>query len=192
MLDGSPQGELTGLLLSWNRGDREALDRLLRLALADLRRLARYHLAQQRPHHTLEPGALVNELYLRLTTGRRIPDFSDRSHFFSFVSRLMRMILIDHARARGAEKRHGAHEHVPLENAVQAADGAGRLVDLVALNKAIHELGARSPRARKVVELRYLLGLSLEEVAEALATSPSTVSRDWAAAKAWLYSRLNG
>jgi len=192
MLDDAPHGDLTGLLRSWDKGDREALDRLLRLALADLRRLARYHLARQRPHHTLEPGALVNELYLRLSAGGRIPTLNDRAHFFSFASRLMRMILIDYARARGAEKRHGAHEHVPLERAVQAAEGAGRLIDLVALNEALRELGARSPRAREVVELRYLLGLGLEEVAEVLATSAATVSRDWAAAKAWLYSRLSG
>ena len=189
MIDDAQGGEVTGLLASWDRGDSDALAHLLELALADLRRLARFHLAHQRPDHTLETSALINEVYLRLTTGERIPRLKDRAHFFSFASRLMRLILIDYSRARGAEKRHGGYHHVPLEAAAERG-GGGQPVDLLALHQALEDLGSRSPRARQVVELRFVLGLGLDEIAEALGTSPATVSREWAAAKAWLYSRL--
>jgi RNA polymerase sigma factor (TIGR02999 family) len=187
----SEPGQFTILLTSWDRGEPDALRRLLELALNDLRRLARFHLARQRRNHTLEPGALVNELYLRLTTGARIPAFKDREHFFAFASRLMRLILVDYARARGAEKRQGTYEHIPLEATGDLA-GGGDEVDLTALRIALDELGRQSPRARRVVELRYLLGLELGEVADALATSRATVNREWAAARAWLYARLKG
>lgn len=184
-------GEITGLLVSWDRGDRAALDRLLRLILADLRRLARFHLNQQRPDHTLQPGSLVNEMYLKLNDCNPIPRFENRTHFFAFASRLMRIILIDYARARSSMKRQGAYLHLPLEKAEHAA-ATEEPFDLVGLRAALDELGERAPRHRQVVELRFFLGLGIDEVAKAMDTSPSTVSRDWAAAKAWLYSRLRG
>ena len=189
MLKDVTAGKITSLLLSWDRGDRQALDRLLALVFKDLQRLARFHLLKQRPDHTFAPGALVSEMYLKLTNGRNLPSFKDRAHFFSFASRLMRLILIDYARARGSEKRRGAYEHVPLE-AVEGSVGARQGFDVLALRRSLEALGARAPRHRRIVELRYFLGLGLEEVAEALGTSPSTVSREWAAAKAWLYAQL--
>ena len=189
MLQDITHGRITGLLASWDSGDRAALDRLLGLILDDLKRLARFHLSRQRPDHTLQPRALVNEMYIRLTAGEQVPMFKDRAHFFSFASRLMRLILIDYARARGSEKRRGAHEHVPLESAASAVGSDDRF-DIVALRTALDKLGELAPRQRKIVELRFLLGLGLEDIALALGTSPSTVSRDWAAAKAWLYSQL--
>ncbi len=186
--DSSPEGgDITALLSAWSSGDPSALDRLVPLVTVELRRLAQAYLARQSPSHTLQPTALVNELYLKLV-GRSNDQWPDRSRFFAFAAKTMRNILVDHARAQQAAKRGAGMPKVSLD---EALDGTReRVVDLIALDEALTALAALDPRQSRIVELRAFAGLSLKETAECLEVSEATVSRDWAMAKAWLYRQL--
>lgn len=182
--------EITGLLLAWRGGNEQALDRLAPLVYDELRRLARCHMRGERPGHTLQPTALANEAYLRLIDAQQI-QWHDRAHFFAMASRLMRRVLVDHARAHRADKRGGHDVRVSLDRALGLAVGADSL-DLVALDDALDTLAKLDERKRDVVELRFFGGLSVEETATVLKVSSDTVTRDWNFAKSWLRRELRG
>jgi RNA polymerase sigma-70 factor (ECF subfamily) len=183
-----PAGEVTVLLHQVSKGDSHAIDRLMPLVLDELRRLARLHLQREKPNHTLQPTALVNEAYIRLV-GDQARDWQSRAHFLGVSASVMRRILIDYARRRNAQKRGGAStssanvEQLPVISDQQAEE-------LLALNIALDKLEKMSARQHRIVELRYFGGLSTEETAEVLQLSPITVKRDWIAAKAWLKGQL--
>ncbi|HKS08720.1 MAG TPA: sigma-70 family RNA polymerase sigma factor [Pyrinomonadaceae bacterium] len=177
---------LTGLLVEWRDGDQAALDRLLPLVYDQLRRIAHRYVQRERDGHTLQTSALVNEAYLRLADQKVV--WQNRAHFFAVTARVMRHILIDHARRRRYAKHGGDARQVPIDEA--AAMSLERAAELIALEEALDELAQLDQRKSRVVELRYFGGLSLEETAEALDISLMTVRRDWRAAKAWLYRRL--
>jgi RNA polymerase sigma factor (TIGR02999 family) len=177
--------EITQLLGDWSKGDKSALDKLLPLVHTELRRLAQRQMSGERPDHTLQATALVNEAYLKLAD-QSSAAWQDRAHFFAVCAQVMRHILIDHARSHAREKRGGPDAiRVSLEGAtVMAAERAG---DFVALDEALRELEAFDPQKARIVELRYFAGLTIEEAAEVLKISPTTVRREWRRAKAWLY-----
>ncbi len=179
--------DITALLHGWGAGDSEALARLLPLVTDELRRLAHSYMSRQPSGHTLQPTALVNELYLRLV-GRCHGDWPDRRHFFAFAAKTMRNILVDHARAQAAEKRGAGMPKVSLDESLDA--GREQIVDLIALDEALTSLASRDSRQSQIVELRAFTGLSLQETAACLEVSEATVSRDWAMAKAWLFRQL--
>ena len=177
------------MLLAWGRGEQDAFDQLVPLVYDELRRLARGHMARERPDHTLQASGLVHEAYVRLVELKQMR-WQNRAHFFAMAARVMRRILVDNARARRNEKRGGGVPKVTLEEALLVPSGPG--ADLVALDEALTALEALHPRKSQVVELRYFAGLSLEETAEALGVSIDTVKRDWRFAKLWLFSELSG
>ena len=178
---------MTELLLAWRDGDETALERLAPLVYDELHQIARRCMAGERVGHSLQTTALVNETYLKLVDTRRVK-WQGRAHFFAMSARLMRRILVDHARARGSLKRGGGARRVTLdETAVVASEPD---VDLVALDEALLALSEMDPRKVQVVELRFFGGLSVEETAEVLAVSQDTVMRDWRRAKAWLAREL--
>ena len=179
--------EVTRLLAELRKGDAQALDVLLPLVYSELRRQARRYLQRERPDHTLQATALVNEAYLKLVEQRNV-HWQNRAHFLGVAAQAMRRILIDHARTHRRMKRGGAIPNVTLNEDLIA--GEGRSIDLLALDEALHRLGSLDPRQAKVVELRYFGGLSVEESAEVLKVSPATIKRDWTMAKAWLHSEL--
>jgi RNA polymerase sigma factor (TIGR02999 family) len=181
-------GHVTSLLRQWKGGDDSALDRLLPLVYAELRRIAARHLRRERAGHSLQPTGLVHEADLRLVAAPG-PDLQDRAHFFGVSARLMRQILVDHARARGAAKRGGAARRVTLTDHVEPA--VERDLDLLALDEALRRLEEMDPVQGRVVELRYFTGLSIEETAEVLGKSPATVNREWRLARAWLRRELD-
>ena len=177
--------EVTRLLGEWAKGDQKALDELTPLVYRELRQLAASYLRKERKSHTLQPTALVHEAYLRLVDQRN-PSFEGRSHFFGVAARLMRQILIDYARSRGAQKR-GANLRVDVELAGDpAAMSPKQGADIVALDDALKNLSERDEQQAQIVEMRYFGGLTIEETAEVLKISPATVKRDWSMAKAWL------
>ena len=180
-------GEVTQLLVDWGNGDKAALDRLTRLVHEELHRLAHRHMRLERPNHTLQTTALVNEAYVRLVDQRNL-HWKNRAHFFSIASRLMRRILVDLARAHHGAKRGGGAPQVSLDEA--AIVSQERAAELVALDEALTRLAEMDERKSKVVELRFFGGMSVEETAEALGVSPITIKRDWSTAKAWLYREL--
>jgi RNA polymerase sigma factor (TIGR02999 family) len=183
----SSPSEVTELLRAWGHGDESALERLTPLVASELSRLARTYLRRERVGHTLQPTALINEVYLRLIDWRNA-SWEDRSHFFGVAARLMRRVLIDHARRAGYQKRGGAVHHVSLdEGAIVAPDRPG---ELLAIDEALVRLAAFDSRKSEIVELRFFGGLSVEETAEVLKVSPSTVKREWRLARAWLYREL--
>jgi RNA polymerase sigma factor (TIGR02999 family) len=179
----------TDLLRAWANGEREAFDRLVPLVDGELHRLAERYLRGERPGHTLQPTALVNEAYLRLVDLDRM-DWADRAHFFAMAARTMRRILVDHARARDSEKRGGGAPRVSLALAEDVAREPE--AHLVELDDALRRLEAIHPRKAQVVELRFFAGLSLEETGAALRVSVDTVKRDWRFAKLWLLRDLAG
>jgi RNA polymerase sigma factor (TIGR02999 family) len=182
-------GAVTELLRAWGGGDDGALEQLTPLVEAELRRLARGYMRRERHDHTLQATALVNEAFLRLTDARSVR-WQDRAHFLGISARLMRRVLVDHARARGYGKRGGGAERVTLdEGLVTATEPA---VDVVALDRALEALATVDVRKSRVIELRFFGGLSVEETAEVLHVSPDTVKRDWRLAKLWLLSELEG
>ena len=182
----SPQ-EVTQLLAAWGKGDRSALDQLLPLVHLELRRIAQRQMSQERPGHTLQATALVNEAYLKLA-GQQGFDWQNRAHFFAVCAQVMRHILIDHARAHARDKRGGGAVKVSLNDAlVVAADQAEHFI---ALDDALRVLERLDPQKGKIVELRYFGGLSVEEAAEVMNISPRTVRREWQRAKAWLYRMM--
>jgi len=180
--------ETTRLLKAWSEGDETALERLVPLVDAELRRLARHYLRQERPDHILQTTALVNEAWVRLIDW---PDVSwqNRAHFIGVAAQLMRRVLVDEARRRQAQKYGADVVHVSLAAAEGIAHEKG--ADLVALDDALNELVTFDERLGKIVELRFFGGLSLEETAEALKISPRTVQREWSMAQAWLYRELS-
>ena len=183
-----PQGEVTRLLLAWNAGDRSALESLMPLVYDELRRLAELHFRRERVGHTLQPTAVVHEAYFRLVDQTRVT-WKNRGHFFAVASQAMRRILVDHARARAADKRGGGEKRVTLQ-AVEAAAEPVQELDLLALDEALTRLKALDGGQAQIVELRFFGGLSIEETAEALETSASSVKREFRSAKAWLYREL--
>ena len=178
-----PTHGITDLLLAWRGGDDAALSALVPLVHDELRRMARRHMAGERPGQTLQATALVNEAFLRLVDVRRV-NWQDRAHFLAMVARLMRRVLVDAARARQADKRGGELVRVTFDE--DLAGGHDPVGELVMLDEALVALDQLDPRKGKVVELRFFGGLSLEETAEALGVSTKTVMRDWDFAKAWL------
>ena len=184
-----PSHQVTDLLVAWGNGDRAALDELLPIIHQELRRLARLQMRGERPNHTLQTTALVNEAFLRLVELRRI-GWHDRTHFLAISARLMRRILVDHARSRGYEKRGGGAAAVALDDAVVAATEPG--TNFVALDDALQDLARLDARKSRVVELRFFGGLSVAETADALDISPETVMRDWRFAKVWLLRQISG
>lgn len=181
--------EITSLLLEWNGGNKEALDRLIPLVHDELHRLAHHYMSGERAGHLLQTTALVNEAYLRLIDSSRV-QWRSRAHFFAVSAQLMRRILVDIARARQKLKRGGEALLVPLEEAAPVS--GGRPVDLIALDIALNKLAGFDERKSRVVELRYFAGLSVEETAEVLEVAPITVMRDWDLAKVWLSRELSG
>lgn len=179
--------DITDLLLVWSDGDRRALDRLVPLVYAELRRQARLQLARERGEHTLQPTALVHEAFLRLVD-QRSARWRNRAQFFGVAAQLMRRILVDHARARDAAKRGGGTLRISLDDAPETA--ASPETDVLLLDDALKRLASLDERQARVVELRYFGGLSVEEAAVVLDVSEITVKRDWAMARAWLYRAL--
>jgi RNA polymerase sigma factor (TIGR02999 family) len=181
------QHEITRLLADWSKGDGQALEKLTPLVYDELRRLAGRYLRRERPGHTLQSTALVHEAYLRLI-GQSSVRWQNRAHFFGIAAGMIRRILVDYARARGAEKRGAAVEKLSLDDAVVLP--SGRDLDLVALDDALEDLARMDARQARVVELRFFAGLTLEETAEVLQMSLATAKRDWVSAKAWLSREL--
>lgn len=179
--------DVTSLLRAAASGERQDLDALMAAIYGDLRRLAVSHLNAERADHTLQPTALVHEAYLKLVD-QRSTTWKDRLHFFSIASRIIRRILVDHARARGAVKRGGNAERVRLDEHGPAAPPTD--IDLLALDEALAELATLDARQASVVELRFFGGCSVEEVAQLLGVAGRTIEREWQAAKAWLLCRL--
>lgn len=180
--------EVTRLLVDWSNGDKSALDKLMPLIYTELRRLAHHYMSRERPGHTLQTTALVNEAYLRLVDQRNV-HWRNRAHFFAISSQLMRRILVDHARSHAYQKRGGGARQVSLDEA--AVTSEERAADIIALDDALTHLAAIDRRKSQVVELRFFAGLSTEETAEVLEVSPATVERDWRMAKAWLYRMIS-
>ena len=177
---------VTDLLLAWGQGDETALEQLIPAVRFELHRLARRHMRGERAGHTLQTTALVNEAYMRLVDLSRVR-WQDRAHFFAMSARLMRRILVDHARARRVVKRGGGARTVPFDDALVPDE---RGADLAALDDALQALAALDPRKCQVVEMRFFAGMSVEETSMALGVSPETVMRDWRVAKAWLRAEL--
>jgi RNA polymerase sigma-70 factor (ECF subfamily) len=178
---------VTALLAAWEHGDESALERLLPLVGAELRQVARRHMARETRGHTLQTTALINEAFLRLVQRPRV-HCRDRVHFFAVAARLMRHILVDHARAKRNLKRGGGLQRVPLTDALVGWSPPAH--DVVALNDALESLATIDPRRSRVVELRFFGGLSVEETAAVLNVSAETVMRDWKLARAWLRREL--
>jgi RNA polymerase sigma factor (TIGR02999 family) len=176
------------LLHRWRDGDKEAGNQLIAVLYPDLRRLAAHYLRQERPGNTLQPTALVHELYLKLFSGEPI-QWQDRAHFLALAAQQLRRVIIDNARVRRAEKRAGDRVRVPLSEANAAVPTNE---DLLALDQELNKLETLHARSGRVVELRFFGGLREEEIAEALGISVATVKRDWEFARAWLLSRLGG
>jgi RNA polymerase sigma factor (TIGR02999 family) len=180
---------VTELLRAWSDGDEGALEQLVPLVEVELRRLARGYMARERPDHTLQTTALVNEAFVRLTDARQVR-WQDRAHFLGISARLMRRVLVDYARRRGFHKRGGGAQRVTLQDdLVRTPDPA---FDVVALDRALEALAKVDMRKSRIVELRFFGGLSVDETAEVLVVSPDTVKRDWRLAKLWLLRELHG
>lgn len=179
--------QITQLLLSWRQGDQAALEKLVPVVYQELRRRARRYMAGQRPGHTLQTTALVNEAYLRLIDCQQV-NWKDRAHFFAVSAQLMRRVLVDFARSRQYQKRGGGAQKVSFDEALVVSPERGQ--DLVALDDALQALAGTYPRQCQVVELRFFGGLSVEETAQVLQVSSVTVLRDWQLAKVWLAREL--
>ena len=183
-----PSSPVTDLLARWRNGDREALDALMPQVYEELRRLARHYLRQERSDHTLQSTALVHEAYVRLL-GQNPPEWKNRAHFFGIAARLMRQILVDHARSHHAAKRGGAALKITLSDAI--AGTKAKNLDVVALDRALNNLAQLSQQQSQIVELRFFSGLTIEDTSEALGISPATVKRSWTAARAWLFREMS-
>jgi RNA polymerase sigma-70 factor, ECF subfamily len=188
-MDDGP-GEITQLLRAVRAGNGEVADRLASLVYRELRRVAARYMAREKPGHTLQPTALVHEIYMRLLDKRDL-DWQDRTHFFAVAAREMRRVLVDLSRIRHAKKRGGAEaRRIDLEEAVVYSEE--NIADLLVLNDALDRLAAIDPRQREIIDLRFFGGLTIDEVAETLGLSSRTVKREWNFAKAWLYEQLGG
>ena len=187
-MEHEPPSEVTHLLQVWRGGDRKALEALFPLVYKELRRLAHFQLRNERPNHTLQSAALVHEAYLRLV-GMSSLQWESRTHFFAIAGQLMRQILVDYARRRGAAKRGGSVCKLSLDEGTMMP--RRKDVDVVALDDALIGLAKIDPRQSQVVELRFFAGLSLEQVSEVLEIAPATVQRDWTTARAWLHREIS-
>ena len=184
----SPEG-VTQLLVDWSNGDQAALDKLMPVVYDELRRLASNYLRRERPGHTLQPTALVNEAYLRLVDQRKAR-WQNRAQFFGVAAQLMRRILVDHARVRQAQKRGGSdQQQLSLSHADRIMEKPE--IDLLALHEALSDLNEIDPQQARIVELRFFGGLTIEETAEVIGISHATVERDWTLARAWLRRELS-
>ncbi|MGH7634581.1 MAG: sigma-70 family RNA polymerase sigma factor [Gemmatimonadaceae bacterium] len=179
---------VTRLLVEWQKGDQQALDSLIPLVYQELRAIAGRYLSRESPGHTLQSTALVHEAYFKLI-GQRQMRWQNRAHFFGIAARMMRRILIDHARHQSRDKRGGTAPKLSLDEAV-AAPAVESDVDLLALDEALTSLAQIDPRGAQIIELRFFSGLTLEETAEVVGISAGTVKRDWSAARAWLYREM--
>jgi RNA polymerase sigma factor (TIGR02999 family) len=182
-LDSASELGVTGLLRAWSGGDASALERIVTLVHPELRKIARRCLARERPGHTLQATALVNEAYLRLVDIDKM-EWRDRAHFFAVGAGIMRRILVDHARAKGYAKRGGGAIRVEFNEALAVSAEADPA--LVRMDEALNQLAAFDPRKARIVEMRYFGGLNANEIAAVLSVSPQTVNRDWSLAKSWL------
>ena len=192
MAEAAPDGPVTHLLRLWQTGDREALDRLIPLVYEELHAIASRHMAREWRRGSLQTTGLVNEAYVKLVDQRAV-DWQNRAHFFAIAAQLMRRILVDDARRRLRNKRGAGAERVSLDSVTIAAPEAGLdAVDVIATDRALVQLAAKDPGLAKMVELRFFGGMTVEETAAVLGTSPATVKREWAVAKAWLYRALTG
>lgn len=183
--------EITQILREWSGGNREALDKLMPFVFEELHRQAARYLRRERPDHTLQTTALINEAYLKLIDQRDVR-WESRTHFFAIAAQAMRRILVDYARTRHREKRGGDDLKLPLEEAMLVAGGSGddKSMDLIALDQALDRLAELDEQQARVVELRFFSGLSLEDTAQALGVSRATAARDWGMARAWLHREL--
>ena len=181
------QTGVTDLLVHWSEGDQEALNKLIPLVYDELHKLASRYLRRERRDHTLQTTAVVHEAYLKLVN-QRDANFENRLHFFAVAAQIMRRILVDYARRHHASKRGGDLYKLSLDEALVTSEEKG--ADLLALDEALERLAAIDPRQSRVVELRVFAGLTLEETAQALNISPSTVRREWSTAKAWLHRQI--
>jgi RNA polymerase sigma factor (TIGR02999 family) len=189
-VDSANSKQVTDLLLQWGRGDRKALEAVLPLVYAELRRKARYHLQKQRPNHTLQSAALVHEVYLRLADEQAL-QAENRAHFVGIAAQLMRWILVDYERNRLASKRGGGLTRITLNGNI-ASPGAGeeKAINLMALDEALTRLAKLDSQQGQIIELRYFGGLSIEETADFLGVSTATVKRSWSSARAWLLREM--
>jgi RNA polymerase sigma factor (TIGR02999 family) len=179
--------EVTALLVNWSNGDQHALEELMPLVYGELRRLANAHLRRERAEHTLQSTALVHEAFLRLVDQRDV-HWKSRAHFYGIAARMIRRILVDHARAQNAGKRGAGAIKLELDEAVAVSQE--RELDLVGLDEALERLAALDERQGRIVELRFFAGLSVEETAEVMHLSPATIKREWSSARAWLYREI--
>ena len=184
--------QVSELLVHWGNGDRKALEAVLPLVYEELRRLARYHLRQQRPNHTLQTTAVVHEAYLRLAEQKSL-QVENRAHFLGIAAQLMRWILVDYERHRRAAKRGAGVTRVALDPSIASLHSAqGRDVDLLALDEALDRLAKLDTQQSQIIELRYFAGLSIEDTSAFLGISSATVKRSWASARAWLLREMSG
>jgi len=185
----SADGDVSALLRAWSDGDQGAMQALTPIVYEELHRLARHYMRRERPGHSLQATALVNEAYMRLADYRRM-QWQDRAHFFAVSAQVMRRILVDHARRHNI-KRGGGVQHVSLDDAVVVGGGEQAETDLVALDEALIALARIDPRKVQIVEMRFFGGLTVEEIGAVLNVSTGTIKRDWRAAKAWLHRELS-
>ncbi|HEX4948670.1 MAG TPA: sigma-70 family RNA polymerase sigma factor [Blastocatellia bacterium] len=179
---------VTQLLMAWSKGDAAALEQLVPLVQAELKRIARHYLRQEKPGHLLQTTALVNEAWVRLIDWHHV-NWQNRAHFFSVAAQLMRRVLVDEARERQTQKRGGAALRVSFSAAANVV--VEQSAELLALDAALHKLTKLDARKSRIVELRFFGGLSIEETAEVLQVSPRTVLRDWSFAQTWLFHELS-
>lgn len=180
--------EVTQLLIEWSNGDKAALDKLIPLIHEELRRLAHHYMSRERPGHTLQTTALVDEAYVRLVN-RKDVHWQNRAHFFAISAQLMRSILVDHARSHAYTKRGGGARKISLDETMIVSQQ--RAAEVIALDDVLKELASFDPQQSRIVELRFFGGLTIEETAEVLNLSPATIKREWSTAKAWLYRELS-
>ena len=185
----SPQQQVTQLLCQWRDGDPNALEKLIPLVQPELVRLAHYYMSRERPGHTLQTTALLDDAYLQLA-GKTHPQWQNRAHFFAVAAQIMRRIMVDHARQRHALKRSGGAIRITLDEC--AAVTQPRAAELLALDEALEKLAAFDQRKARVVEMRYFGGLTMQEIGDVLKVHVNTVTRDWTAARAWLFAALSG
>ncbi len=190
MTDRKSAGDITALLSRWRKGSPEAEEQLMTLVQAELRKLAAGYLRRERGGHTLQPTAIVNEAYIRMMPQRGVA-WANRAHFFGIAAKMMRRVLVDHARRRRAAKREGfAGDPLTLSNVADPAGGEN--IDVLALHEALAELTALDERQAEIVELRFFGGLKIDEVAEAVGVSPATVKRELTTATVWLRHKMRG
>ncbi len=183
-----PPEEMSQLLRDWSNGDQEALNKVMPIVYQELHRLAHHYMRRERPGHTLQTTALVNEAYMRLADYKKMR-WQSRAHFFAVAAQVMRRILVEQARSKNVAKRGGGAQKISLDET--AVISPGRSTEVIAVDDALTELESWDPRKGKIVELRFFGGLSIEETAEVLKVSPTTVQREWRSAKAWLYRAIS-